>query len=149
MQNELSQVVEYVHSERQPATNGALPRIDVVARPAPQCRKRRIGMNYLIAIAPAILLFLKYKGRTMISFRSYIENLALMSVALRNPDLEKGAIVECGTWRGGMSAGMVETGGPKRRYYFFDSFEGLPPVQDIDGPEAKAMAGQYGIADFL
>jgi hypothetical protein len=98
-------------------------------------------MNYLISIVPAIPLFLKYKGRTMISFRSYIENLALMSVALRSSVLGKGAIVECGTWRGGMSAGMVEMGGPKRHYYFFDSFEGLPPVQDIDGPAAKEWQG--------
>jgi hypothetical protein len=102
---------------------------------APQRWKRRI--DFLIALARAVPIFLKYKDRTMIEFGKYIENLALMSVALRYSDLGRGAIVECGTWRGGMSAGMVETGGLRRRYYFFDSFEGLPPVQDIDGPAAR------------
>ena len=37
------------------------------------------------------------------------------------------AIVECGCWKGGMSAALIEIGGFQRDYYFFDSFEGLPP----------------------
>jgi len=36
-------------------------------------------------------------------------------------------IVECGCWKGGMSAALIEIGGFQRDYYFFDSFEGLPP----------------------
>jgi len=35
-----------------------------------------------------------------------------------------------------MSAGMIEVGGPARQYFFFDSFEGMPPVQELDGPKA-------------
>jgi hypothetical protein len=148
MQNVLSQVGEYIQFEHQPTTNGALPTIHVVASPVPRRRERRIGMDYLISMTRAIPLYLKYKARTMISFRSYIENLALMSVALRKPELSNGAIVECGTWKGGMSAGMVETGGPRRRYYFFDSFEGLPPVQDIDGPGAKQWQANSAAPTF-
>lgn len=49
----------------------------------------------------------------------------------------KGCIVECGVWRGGMSAGMAEILGPDREYFLFDSFEGLPPAQDADGDTAK------------
>jgi O-methyltransferase len=70
--------------------------------------------------------------------RAYAENLALMSIVLRNKALLGGAIVECGTWRGGMAAGMVEVGGPDRVYHFFDSFEGLPPAGPLDGERARA-----------
>ncbi len=148
MRNELDQVGEYAHLEHPLTTSGALLTKDAMASPVTERRKRRIQMNYLTSVVRAIPLFLKYKARTMISFRSYIENLALMRVALRNPDLGEGAIVECGTWRGGMSAGMIETGGSKRRYCFFDSFEGLPPVQDIDGPEAKQWQANTASPSF-
>ena len=35
-----------------------------------------------------------------------------------------------------MSAGLIETLGRERKYHFFDSFEGLPPAQEIDGSTA-------------
>ena len=35
-----------------------------------------------------------------------------------------------------MSAGLAEILGPERHYYRFDSFEGLPPAQEIDGGAA-------------
>jgi O-methyltransferase len=56
---------------------------------------------------------------------------------LKDESLKDGAIIECGTWRGGMSAGMIEIGGFDRDYFFFDSFEGLPPAGEIDGKKAK------------
>ena len=49
-----------------------------------------------------------------------------------------GAIVECGVWRGGMIAGLAEVLGPERDYYLYDSFQGLPPAQAVDGPQATA-----------
>ena len=73
----------------------------------------------------------------MIPRRQYAENLALLSMILRNPDLDDGSIVECGTWRGGMSAGMIEAAGLHRTFHFFDSFEGLPPAGEYDGERAK------------
>jgi len=79
----------------------------------------------------------RYRSRTMVKKLTYIENLALSSLALTNDALRGGAIVECGTWRGGMSAGLIEVGGPRRRYCFFDSFEGLPPAEEIDGEKAQ------------
>ena len=48
-----------------------------------------------------------------------------------------GCVIECGVWRGGMSAGMAEVLGPEREYFLFDSFEGLPPAQDVDGKAAR------------
>jgi O-methyltransferase len=49
----------------------------------------------------------------------------------------QGCVVECGVWRGGMSAGMAEVLGPDRDYFLFDSFEGLPPATNLDGEDAK------------
>ncbi len=83
-------------------------------------------------------LYVKYKRFTMINPVAYIENLALVINALRDPSLKSGAVIECGTWRGGMSAGLVEVAGRQRRYIFFDSFEGLPPAQEVDGDAARS-----------
>jgi len=46
-----------------------------------------------------------------------------------------GSVVECGVWRGGMIAGLSRILG-SRRYFLFDSFEGLPPAKPIDGQAA-------------
>jgi len=48
-----------------------------------------------------------------------------------------GDVVECGVWRGGMSAGMAMLLGSGRKYYLFDSFEGLPPAKELDGEYAQ------------
>jgi O-methyltransferase len=87
--------------------------------------------------------YLKYKRFTMITRLAYTENLALIAAALNRAALKNGAIVECGTWRGGMSAGMIEVGGRDRQYLFFDSFEGLPPARELDG--AAAMHWQANV----
>jgi O-methyltransferase len=65
--------------------------------------------------------------------RDVIENLRLVDEFRHVP----GCIVECGLWRGGMSAAIASSLGPERRYFLFDSFEGLPPARDIDGDAAK------------
>ena len=83
----------------------------------------------------------KYKGWSMIPKAAYINNLR---VAAQVKDIA-GVIVECGTWRGGMIAGIADVLGSSRRYYLFDSFEGLPPAQEIDGKGALAwQAGKSG-----
>ncbi|HEV8292066.1 MAG TPA: TylF/MycF/NovP-related O-methyltransferase [Tepidisphaeraceae bacterium] len=55
-----------------------------------------------------------------------------------------GALVECGAWRGGASFLMAQilklTGTRERKVWLFDSFEGIQPPQEIDGPAAKAWA---------
>jgi hypothetical protein len=55
----------------------------------------------------------------------------------------KGSIVECGTWKGGTSFGMLlvqryKYGKIIRPVWMFDSFQGLPPADDRDGPLAQA-----------
>jgi O-methyltransferase len=52
----------------------------------------------------------------------------------------RGDFVECGTWRGGAAFLMAdllrEAGVQGRRVWLFDSFEGLPPADQIDGQRA-------------
>ncbi len=73
----------------------------------------------------------------MIPARQFVGNLRLCRWVLGM----KGDIVECGVWRGGMSAAMAELlarlSSP-RTSLLFDSFEGLPPAGDLDGPTALA-----------
>ena len=79
-------------------------------------------------------LHLKYRKYTMISGRVYAGNLHL-AAKVKNVE---GIIVECGTWRGGMIAGIADVLGSQRDYYLCDSFQGLPPAKEIDGAAAKA-----------
>lgn len=59
-----------------------------------------------------------------------------------------GAIVECGVWRGGTSFAMLlaqraAAGRVVCPVHMLDSFQGLPPVQERDGPLARAwQAGE-------
>jgi len=53
-----------------------------------------------------------------------------------------GALVECGTWKGGSAFAMLLAqkwayGEIRRPVYLFDSFAGLPPPTTKDGPEAR------------
>lgn len=77
-------------------------------------------------------LYNTYKDYTMIPKESFLDNLDL---ALRYSNIS-GCVVECGVWRGGMSGALAELLGDKRKYYLFDSFEGLPPAKEIDGKKA-------------
>lgn len=47
-----------------------------------------------------------------------------------------------------MLAGLVETIGPERLYFGFDSFEGLPPVDDRDGPTARQWQLQTDSTEY-
>ena len=77
-------------------------------------------------------LYAKYKEFTMIPIPQFVDNLAMVDRFKNTP----GCIVECGVWRGGMSAAMAEICGRDRKYFLFDSFEGLPPANENDGKDA-------------
>lgn len=94
--------------------------------------RRLPSLQQLDDIRSAIGLRLKYRDATMIRPHAYVENILLAAEAARRTS---GAIAECGTWRGGMAAGLMERCGP-RQYFFFDSFEGLPDAKELDGLEA-------------
>jgi O-methyltransferase len=90
-------------------------------------------------------IYRKFKAFTMIDERQYIGNLRLAAEVSEI----SGCIVECGTWRGGMSAGIAEVLGPSRKYYLFDSFQGLPPAREIDGSKALAWQSDIGSPGYL
>lgn len=83
---------------------------------------------------PLWKIYRRYSAYTMIAPATYVCNLALVKGFRHIP----GAVVECGVWKGGMSAGMVEVAGKARPYYLFDSFEGCPVAREIDGPKARS-----------
>lgn len=77
-------------------------------------------------------VYQRFKDYTMIPTHIYCENLLLLDRVHSIP----GAIVECGTWKGGMIAGIASILGDEKEYWLFDSFEGLPPTKEIDGTKA-------------
>ena len=79
-------------------------------------------------------LYWKYKQYTMIRETQYVGNLHLAAKVIN----VEGIVVECGTWRGGMIAGIADVLGSERSYYLCDSFQGLPPAKEIDGSAALA-----------
>jgi O-methyltransferase len=82
----------------------------------------------------AVKAYRRYREFTMIPRVQYVTNLELCM--RRAP--KKGCIVECGVWRGGMSAGIADVL-PGRTHFLFDSFEGLPPAdEEFDGAAAIA-----------
>ena len=94
-----------------------------------------------LALAPRALCYYaiwrRFRRATMIPRDAYLANLYLADKALADPALAGAAVIECGTWRGGMAAGLASIGGPGRDYHFFDSFAGLPPPTAEDGAFAR------------
>ena len=85
-------------------------------------------------------LQVRYQHYSMVPKPIFIENLYLCHRLARHVE---GSVVECGVWRGGISAAMTHVLGAHRKYYLFDSFEGLPPAKEIDGK--AALAWQHDI----
>ncbi len=79
-------------------------------------------------------LYDKYKEYTMIPKEFFMLNIQLCN----HFGSLQGDYVECGVWRGGMSAAIAEQLGPQRQIHLFDSFEGLPSAKEIDGKAAIA-----------
>jgi O-methyltransferase len=95
-------------------------------------KKKLLFLMGLFSAPQHFLTYRMMREYTMITSYLYMKNLAL---AARFKNV-KGAIVECGTWRGGMIAGIARTLGNDRQYFLYDSFEGLPPAREIDGVTA-------------
>jgi O-methyltransferase len=96
-------------------------------------RVRGLTGRALRAVNGAVL-YSKYRAFTMAPVTSFWKNL-LIADARRHVS---GCVVECGVWRGGMSAAIAELLGKDREYFLFDSFEGLPSATAEDGDRAKA-----------
>ncbi|HTX89611.1 MAG TPA: TylF/MycF/NovP-related O-methyltransferase [Anaerolineales bacterium] len=89
-------------------------------------------VRFLIAERKRLRIFHKFEEFTMIPEKLYSANLELAGRYSSVP----GAVVECGTWKGGMIAGIASLLGNNRTYWLFDSFAGLPPAKEIDGEAA-------------
>jgi len=76
-------------------------------------------------------IYTQFRAYTRLSESAYCKNLELVK---QFSDIQ-GCVVECGVWRGGMIAGIARVLGP-RKYYLFDSFEGLPEPTEINGAKA-------------
>lgn len=79
-------------------------------------------------------MYKRYKDYTMMDPYLFAENLSLA----KRVDYLEGDVVECGVWRGGMSAGLATVLSKQRTYYLFDSFEGMPKPMELDGESAAS-----------
>jgi O-methyltransferase len=106
---------------------------------------RRLMMWSRIAtrIIRGLLLYRRYRDFTMVPPFTFARNLALCVIGAP----ASGCIVECGVWRGGMSAGMADMI-PNRLHFLFDSFEGLPPPTNADGPYAASWQMNTGAENY-
>ena len=84
-------------------------------------------------------VYRRHRVSTMLDERSYVANLRLVSDWTRTHDPSAGSVVECGTWRGGMLFGLVETCPSVVEFHAFDSFAGLPPAGPLDGEEPARL----------
>jgi O-methyltransferase len=98
------------------------------ARGRVQRTARDIG---LLRRYPMVRLHRQLADLTMVPLTQFVDNLVAARLARSVP----GDLVECGAWRGGMSAGLAWAL-PDRHSVLLDSFEGLPDARDIDGPAA-------------
>lgn len=90
-------------------------------------------------------MFDKFKRFTLCNEQVFAANIEL---AARVSDVP-GCVVECGVWRGGMVAGIAEVLGNDRRYYLLDSFKGLQPAKEIDGPAALEYQRNTGSPGYF
>lgn len=91
-------------------------------------------------------IYRKFHPYTMLGEGKYLNNLKLC-FEFRGTS---GCVVECGVWRGGMSAGMADVLGADRQYFLFDSFEGLPPARkELDGAAAVAWQSNSDSPNFF
>ena len=89
-------------------------------------------------------IYRRYKNFTMTSPEDYVTNLRLTK---KVQDVQ-GSVVECGVWRGGVSAGFGDLM-PGHKFWLFDSFEGLPAAKAIDGPAALDYQADTEAATYL
>jgi len=105
-------------------------------------------LRYAAAYPRLKRLWRRNRDATLVNRRRYIGNLHLVATTLADPALANGAIVECGTWKGGMACGMLAVAPGARDFHFFDSFEGLPPAQPVDGQRALDWQADTEAPDY-
>lgn len=105
--------------------------------PTPHEAGHRRGVRIATRLGRYYTTYRRFRRSTMIGRDAYIANLYLVDRCLSRAAMAGGSVIECGTWRCGMAAGLATIGGPSREYYFFDTFAGLPPATSEDGDYAR------------
>lgn len=95
---------------------------------------------YLARHGRQLTTWSRFRDLTMVNRGPAVDNLRLVHQWRH----VTGDIVECGSWRGGMSGAMAVTA-PGHHHVLFDSFEGLPDAKAIDGD--AALTWQRDIRD--
>jgi O-methyltransferase len=106
------------------------------------------GLHYALDYPRLKGLWQRNRDATLVGRRRYIGNLHLVATALADPALDGLAVVECGTWKGGMACGLLAVAPGVRDFHFFDSFEGLPPAEAIDGKKALDWQADTEAPDY-
>ncbi len=109
----------------------AAPAVAVMSLAQRAAQKIMVEATMARRLVRAMSVYKRYRTYTMIPPHLFESNLLLCE----DKAPQDGCIVEAGVWRGGMSAGLADFL-PGRVHYLFDSFEGLPPPEDIDGEPA-------------
>lgn len=90
-------------------------------------------------------LYDKYKDHTMVWEPWFWDNLDLC-LRHHKPGM---SVVECGVWKGGMMGAIAEAlADESASYHLFDSFEGLPDPQPVDGQAALDWQKDTGSASY-
>lgn len=100
---------------------------------------KRKHRKYLLNLRRYKSIYRRHKDFTMIGEKTFVDNLALIDLHLSKHGLDNGSIVECGTWRGGMSFAMTDLCPQIQEFHCFDSFQGLPQATDLDGETAQQL----------
>lgn len=84
----------------------------------------------------------KVRPHTMVAQESLVDLARIVRTVISQNI--PGDLVECGAWKGGASFMMADllkrAGCDGKKVWLFDSFEGIQPPEEIDGPRAKAWA---------
>jgi len=117
-------------------------------KPQRETRQKLMGWIETGDVAPILD---KARPFTMVTGVSLVD-LVRQVQAVLTYDIP-GDFVECGVWRGGtcflMAEVLRQAGVRDRKVWLFDSFEGMPTPEEIDGPAATAWANNRESPEYF
>ena len=96
--------------------------------------------NILIRLDPDAKLLKRVQPYTL-SSPNALKNLKRLATRVNRNGIE-GDFVECGAYKGGSAAVLATALIPEQHLWLYDSFEGMPPVSEVDGENAKEWVGK-------
>jgi O-methyltransferase len=116
---------------------------------------RRTGRQYGIGFGTKLWLVFKMmrNGHKIETKSSFLEHLLMATSIMQVPKHVEGAVVECGSYKGGSTTNLsLVCKLVKRRLEVCDSFEGLPEPAEADRKHINLSKGQietYSKGDFV